>query len=81
MKLTITFGRDTDDDYSIDITLTLGVRQYTLGLFLMATDHTPEPEPAPYVFIEEPDLTGVTMKDMGWSDSSKTNRPEEPFKS
>ncbi len=75
MKLEITFGRDVDDDFALDITLTVGARQYCLGLFAMySIDLTPEP---PYGYIDQPDLTGVSMKDMGWSPSSKTNRQED----
>lgn len=40
MKLEITFGRDTDGDWSADITLTLGNHSYVLGVYAMATDHT-----------------------------------------
>ena len=79
MKLEITFGRDVDDDFALDITLTIGNRQYCLGLFAMYIVEL-QPESPPYVFTDQPDLTGTSMKDMGWSPSSKTNlRPEEPF--
>jgi hypothetical protein len=43
MKLEITFGRDSDGDYSIDLKLTIGRRAWILGAFAMYIPELAEP--------------------------------------